>query len=58
MAFKIEGKEIEPIFVFAKCCWSAHSKEVRLGKHVHSKQKKAIPTQTLQVHVKFMRMPF
>ena len=22
MAFKIEGKEMYPIFVFAKCCWS------------------------------------
>ena len=26
MAFKFEGKEMYPIFVFAKCCWSIHSK--------------------------------
>ena len=26
MAFKIEGKEMYPIFVFAMCCWSVHSK--------------------------------
>jgi len=25
MAFKIEGKEMYPIFAFAKCCWSVHS---------------------------------
>jgi len=25
MAFKIEGKEMYPIFVFAKCCWSVQS---------------------------------
>jgi len=37
MAFKIEGKEVYPNFVFAKCCWSVHSKVVRLGKHAHSK---------------------
>jgi len=40
MAFKIEGKEMYPIFVFAMCCWSVHSKVLRLGKHAHSKQKK------------------
>jgi len=28
MALKIEGKEMYPIFVFAKCCWSVHSKVV------------------------------
>jgi len=28
-----------PIFVFAKCCWSIHSKVVKLGKNAHSKQK-------------------
>ena len=39
MAFKIEGKEMNIIFVFAKCCWSIHSKVVRLGKDAHSKQK-------------------
>jgi len=26
-----------PIFVFAKRCWSVHSKVVRLGKNAHSK---------------------
>jgi len=25
MAFKIDGKEMYPIFVFTKCCWSVHS---------------------------------
>jgi len=25
MALKIEGKEMYPVFVFAKCCWSIHS---------------------------------
>jgi len=54
MAFKSEGKETYPIFVFAKCCWSIHSKVVRLGKHAHSKQKKATPTETLPFHVKFV----
>ena len=32
-----------PIFVFAKCCWSIHSKVVRLGKNAHSKQRKVTP---------------
>ena len=40
MAFKIEGKEMYPIFVYAKCCWSIHSKLVRLGKHAHSRQER------------------
>ena len=39
MPFKLVGKEIDPIFVFAKF-WSIHSKVVRLGKNAHSKQKK------------------
>jgi len=26
MAFELEGKEMHPIFVFAKCWWSIHSK--------------------------------
>jgi len=43
MAFKFEVKEIYPIFVFAKCCWSIHSKLVRLGKNAHSKQRKPLP---------------
>jgi len=42
MAFKIElGSSFE---------------SVRLGKHAHSKQRKATPTQPLQFHVKFMCM--
>jgi len=45
MAFKIRGKEMYPIFVFTKCCWTAHSKVVRLGKNAHSKQRKATPAQ-------------
>jgi len=57
MAFKIEGKEMYPIFVFAKCCLTVHSKVVWLGKNAHSKQRKATPTQTLKFPVKFMCMP-
>jgi len=57
MAFKFEGKEMYPIFVFAKCCWSIHSTVARLGKNAHSRQRKVTPTQTLQFHVKFMYMP-
>ena len=57
MAFIFESKETHPIFVFAKCSWSIHSKVVRLGKHAHNKQRKATPTQTLEFHVKFMYMP-
>jgi len=54
MAFKSEGKEMYPIFVFAKRCWSIHSKVVRFGKHAHSRRRKPTPTQTLPSHVKFM----
>jgi len=57
MAVKIEGKEVHPIFVFAKCCWSVQSQVVKLGKHAHSEQRKTTPTQTPQFHVKFMCMP-
>jgi len=57
MAFQLAGKEMYPIFVFAKCCWSIHSKVVKLGNNVHSKQRKATPTQTPQFHLKFMHMP-
>jgi len=57
MAFKTEGKEMYPIFVFAMCSWSVHSKVTRLGKHAHSNQRKTTPTQTVQFHVKFMCMP-
>ena len=56
MAFKFEGEKIYPIFVFAKCCWSIHSKVVTLGKNAYSKQRKATPTQTRQFHVKFMNL--
>jgi len=41
MAFKLEGKETYLIFVFAKCCWSIHSKVVSLRKNAHRKQRKA-----------------
>jgi len=54
MAFKFEGKEMYPIFVFAMCCWSIHSNVVRFGKDAHSKQRKVTPTQTLPFHVKIM----
>ena len=54
---KFASKEMYPIFVCAKCCWSVHSKVVRLGKHVPSKQKKATSTQLLQFHVNFMWVP-
>ena len=43
MAFKIEGKEMNPIFVFTKCCWSVHSYVVKLGNHAHSKKRRTIP---------------
>jgi len=55
MPFKFKGKELYPIFVFAKI-WSIHFKVVRLGKDAHSKQKN-ISTLTLQFHVKFICMP-
>jgi len=57
MAFKFLAKEMYPIFVIAKICWSVHSKVVRLGKNAHSKQRKATPIQTPQFHVKFLYMP-
>ena len=41
MAFKFEGKEIYRIFVFAKCCWSIHSKVATLGKNAHNKQNRS-----------------
>ena len=56
MAFKFEGKEMNPIFVFAKC-WLMHSLVAMLSKNANSKERKATPTQTLQFHVKFMYMP-
>jgi len=58
MAFKFEGKEMYPIFVFAKCCWSIHSKVVRFGKHAHSKQKKAPLTQTSASILYFFNIRF
>jgi len=30
---------------------------IRLGKHAHSKRRKATPTQSLLFHVKFMCLP-
>jgi len=57
MALKFEGKELYPIFVFAKCCWSIHSKVVRLGKNAYSKQRKATHTQTLLFHVNLCTWP-
>ena len=57
MAFQFEWKQMHPIFVFAKCCWSVHSEVGKLSKNAHSKQRKATHTQTLQFHVKFMHMP-
>jgi len=41
------------IFVFAKCCWSIHSKMVRRRKHAHNKQKSHFHTNSaviLQVY--------
>ena len=32
-----------PHVCFRKCCWSNHSKGVRLDKHAHSKQRKPLP---------------
>jgi len=46
MAFKFDGEEMYPIFVFAKCLWSIRSKVVRLEKKAQSKERKATPTQT------------
>jgi len=39
MVFKSEGKEMYPIFVCAKCCWSIHS-SVKVCKHARNQQKK------------------
>jgi len=33
MVFKIEGKAMYPISIFAKCSWSIHSKVISLSKH-------------------------
>ena len=57
MAFKFQAKEMYPVFVFAKCCWSIHSEVVKLSKNAHSKQRKATPIQTPQFHVKFVYIP-
>ena len=40
---KLRVKNV-PHFCFRKCCWSIHSKVVRLDKHTHSKQKKVTTT--------------
>jgi len=53
MAFKFEGKNV-PHLCFRKCCWSIHSKVVRLDKDAHSKQRKATLQNSAvsrQVHV-------
>ena len=39
MAFEFQGKEMHPIFVFAKCCWSIDPKLVRLGKRAQQREK-------------------
>jgi len=45
ITFKVEGKKCTPP-LFLQCRWSFHSvKVMRLGKHVHSSQRKATPTQ-------------
>jgi len=56
MAFKFEGKEMYPIFVFAKRCWSVYSKGARLWQE-HAEQTEKSHSHTLQFHVKFMYMP-
>jgi len=38
MALNFEGKDMHPINVFRWCCWSIHSKVVRLGKHAYGGQ--------------------
>jgi len=43
---------------FRKLLLPIHFKVVKLSKNAHSKQRKATPTQTLQIHVKFMYMPY
>jgi len=52
MAFKIEDNEMNPIFVFAKLCWSVHTKQTCIA------NRKPTPTQHLQFHVKLMCMPY
>jgi len=39
MPFEFEGKEMQPIFVFAKCWSSIHSKVVRLDKQAQQREK-------------------
>jgi len=65
MAFIIEDKKMYPIFDFAKCYWSLHSKMVRLWLRtlkwwslasMHTANRKKTLSQTLQFHVKFMCM--
>jgi len=55
MAFKFEGKEMYPFFVFAKCGWSVHSKVARLWQE-RAEQTENGHSHTLQFHAKFMYM--
>ena len=58
MAFQFESKEMQATpSLYSQCCWSVHSKVVRIGKSANSKQRKATPTQALHFNVKFMYMP-
>jgi len=43
MAFEIEGKEMYPIFVFAKCCWSIQSKVVKTWQACAQRTEKPLP---------------
>jgi len=54
MAFKIEGKEMYPFFVFAMCCWSLYSKGLA---SMHTVNREKTFPHKLQFHVKFMCMP-
>jgi len=53
MTFKIEGEEMYPIFVLASVVSSLRSGKVW---QACAQQRKTIPTQTPQFHVKFMYM--
>jgi len=52
MALKIEGKNVPHL-----CFRSVPSRWWGLTRTMHTKQRKATPTQFLQLHVKFMFMP-
>jgi len=59
MAFKTESKEICPALLFSQSVVGQFTppKWWRLA-HAHSKERKDIPTQLLQFHVKFMCMSY